>query len=169
MAVTRGIAKISGVPVATISKDSGVAKDNIWSFNGEQREASLFSTLTNTGWASYTQGKNSASFTAVGSSSGRGLVYFANPNHTQGDVYNYNFTKDATDGGKTWSLAVSSNATFDAIGELNGVALTTSAGVVNASVIASNIPTGTAYIGIIKAKPTSTDSIQVTNLIVTRV
>ena len=167
MAQEFGIASISGVAIANVGKRSDVSKANIWSISNQQRESSLFRTLTNNGWASYTQGKNSASFTAVGSSSGRGFVYFANSNHTQGDTYNFNFTKDATDGGKTWSIAISSNTTFDAIGQLNGASLTSSAGVVNTSITATNVPTGTAYIGITKASATSTDSIQVTNLIVT--
>tara|TARA_R110002012_G_scaffold76453_1_gene192939 strand:- start:273 stop:776 length:504 start_codon:yes stop_codon:yes gene_type:complete len=166
MAVSHGISKINGVVISNIAKTSGTLKANIWSLSGEQRQPSLFRSLINSGWASYSQGKNSASFTAVGSSSGRGFVYFANPNHTIGQTYNFNFTKDATDAGKTWTLAVSSNVTFDALGQLNGVALTSSAGAVNVSLVATNVPTGTAYIGINKANATSTDSITVTDLIV---
>tara|TARA_Y100000385_G_C12996519_1_gene595196 strand:+ start:569 stop:1072 length:504 start_codon:yes stop_codon:yes gene_type:complete len=166
MAVTQGISKISGVGIANVAKEAGVAKANIWSIAGEQRQASLFRSLINSGWASYSQGKNSASFQAVGSSSGKGYVYFANANHTIGQTYNFNFAKDATDAGKVWTLAVSSNATFDAVGELNGGALTSSAGAVNVSLVATNVPTGTAYIGINKSDDTSTDSITVTDLIV---
>tara|TARA_R100000278_G_C5474878_1_gene165944 strand:+ start:1436 stop:1939 length:504 start_codon:yes stop_codon:yes gene_type:complete len=167
MAVSRGIASINGVAIANVAKDGGVTKANIWSISGEQRQASLFRSLINSGWASYTQGKNSASFTAVGSSSGKGFVYFSYPNHTIGQTYNFTFTKDATDAGKNWTITISSNNTFDAVGEINGTTLTPSAGAVNVSITANFVPTGTAYIGIIKTSPTSTDSIQVTDLIVT--
>jgi len=167
MAVSRGIASINGVAIANVGKDGVVAKANIWSISGEQRQASLFRSLLNSGWASYSQGKNSASFTAVGSASSRGFVYFAYPNHTIGQTYNFTFTKDATDSGKVWTITISSNDTFDAVGQLNSTTLTPSEGAVNVYITANFVPTGTAYIGIIKQNATSTDSIQVTDLIVT--
>ena len=167
MAQEFGIASISGVAIANVGKRSAVSKANMWSTSGQQRQASLFRSLINSGWASYSQGKNSASFQAVGSASSKGFVYFSNPNHTIGQTYNFTFTKDATDAGKIWTITISSNDTFDAVGELNGASLTPSAGAVNVSITANFVPTGTAYIGIIKASPTSTDSIQVTDLIVT--
>lgn len=167
MAVAQGISKISGVAIGNIAKEAGVAKANIWSIAGEQRQPSLFRSLINSGWASYSQGKNSASFQAVGSASGRGFVYFANPNHTIGQTYNFNFTKDATDAGKVWSLMISSNTTFDAVGQVSAVGISPSAGTVNGNLLANSTPTGTAYIGIVKSSATSTDSITVTDLIVT--
>ena len=166
MAVAQGISKISGVAIANVAKEAGVTKANIWSVAGEQRQASLFRSLINSGWASYSQGKNSASFQAVGSASGVGFVYFANPNHTIGQTYNFTFTKDATDAGKIWSIMVSSNTTFDAAGETSAQGITNSAGAVSASIPANNTPTGTAYIGINKVSASSTDSITVTDLIV---
>jgi len=166
MAVSQGISKISGVVIGNIAKEAGVTKANIWSVAGEQRQPSLFRSLINSGWASYSQGKNSASFQVVGSASGRGFVYFANPNHTIGQTYNFTFTKDATDAGKIWSLMISSNTTFDATGESTAVSISSSAGTVNSSVTSNNTPTGNAYIGIVKDNATSTDSITVTDLIV---
>ena len=166
MAVSLGISKINGVAIGNVAKTGGVTKANIWSLSGEQRQASLFRTLQNADWGSYTPGKNSASFTAVGNNS-RAFVYFENTAHSRGQVYNFSFTKDSTDGGKTWACVVSSNATFNATGQTSAVAIPTAAGATSLSVTASVTPNGTAYIGIVMDTASSTDSIQVTDLIVT--
>ena len=165
MAVSRGIRAINGVMIGNVAKTSGVTKANVWSLSGEQRQPSLFRTLLNSGWGSYTAGKNSASFTAVSNNS-RAFVYFENTAHARGQTYNFTFTKDATDGGKTWACIVSANATFNSGGTTNAVAMPTAAGATSVSVTASLVPNGTAYIGIVMDVATSTDSIQVTDLIV---
>ena len=66
MAESRGIANMSGVPIASVGTKNGVAKANIWDVSGEQRQQSLFKTLSEDGAATYSQGRNSASFRVGG-------------------------------------------------------------------------------------------------------
>lgn len=66
MSVSRGIANMSGVPIASVGTKNGVAKANIWDVSGEQRQQSLFKTLSEDGAATFGQGRNSASFRVGG-------------------------------------------------------------------------------------------------------
>jgi len=166
MAQEFGIASISGVAIANVGKRSAVVKANMWSTSGQQRQASLFKTLSENGnWANYTQGKNSASFNATSVTGVICAVYFSVPNHIQGTTYNFSFTKNATISGKTWFLSASPNASFTGSGTTS-VGLTNAAGAVNAP-LTSSAPSGAIFMGILFSNLTQTDTIRVTDLIVT--
>lgn len=166
MAQEFGIASISGVAIANVGKRSAVTKSNIWSTSGQQRQASLFKSLSNQNWTSYTQGKNSASFSVASANGAVCAVYFSVANHTQGTTYNLNFTKTATISGKSWGIVASVNTNFGGAGT-QGVAMPTAAGVANVNLGTNLVPSGTIYIGIIFNAPSGSDTLQVTDLIVT--
>ena len=167
MAQTLGIAKINGVAIANVGKEAGVSKANIWSVAGEQRQASIFRTLTNTNWASYTQGKNSASFVAVGSSSARAQVYFQYDNHSSGDTYNFSFRKTGTQGGRVMELRISENADLLSFTGGGAVDLGALSGSLTQSITASST-NSRIYIGFLKSNSASTDTLDISNLIVTK-
>lgn len=108
MAVSRGISNISGTPIASVGARIGVAKANIWDVSGEQRQQSLFKTLSEDGAATFTQLRNSASFRVSGSNA---RVYF--PFAFNADNTNYQFVFNISglrSGG--WICAISRSADF---------------------------------------------------------
>ena len=113
MAESRGIASINGVAIANVGKDAGVSKANIWSIGNTQRQFSLFRTLLNSSWASFTQGKNTASFQAVGASGTNDVVYFQYDGHVSGDSYTFDFNKTGTQSSKTFAVSVARNTGLD--------------------------------------------------------
>ena len=168
MAETQGIAKINGVAIANVAKDGGVAKANIWSIGNTQRRASLFRTLTTTGnWGTYTAGKNSASFSATGDGTNASqAVYFQYDNHSAGDTYTWDFTKNATSG-KVYACVVAQSNTFPADSTTSLTGFTSaSAGSQNIS-RTINFTTSTIYIGFLLTV-VSTDTLEVKDLIVTK-
>ena len=77
MAVSRGIANMSGTTIANVGIRSGVPKANIWDVSGEQRQQSLFRSLTSGGAiANYAVNKNSASFSVIGTRGQLAYVFF---------------------------------------------------------------------------------------------
>jgi hypothetical protein len=167
MAGYDGISKINGVAIGNVAKASGVLKANVWSVGGEQRQASLFRALQNSNWASYTAGKNSASFVAVGSSSSRAQVYFQYDNHSSGDTYNFSFTKTGTQGGRIMELRISQNADLLNTSGGGAVDLGTISGSTTQSISASTT-NSTIYIGFLKSNTASTETLDIQNLIVTK-
>lgn len=167
MAETQGISKISGTIVSNISRVSGSILTNIWSIEQTQRQASLFQTLLNTNWASYSQGANSASFQAVGSSSGRAQVYFQYDNHTSGDTYDFSFIKTGTTGGRIMELRISEDADLVDLTGGGVVDVGALSGSQSLSISASTT-NSTIYIGFLKANGASTASLEIQNLIVTK-
>jgi hypothetical protein len=104
MAVSRGISNISGVP-----------KANIWDVSGEQRQQSLFRSLTTGGAiANYAVGKNSASFSVVGTRSQLAYVFFPYASNDGRNTYVFNFTASGItrDG---FSVGASTTADFSNI------------------------------------------------------
>ena len=167
MSVTQGIGKINGVAIASIAKEAGVAKANIWSIAGSQRQTSLFTTLLNSSWASFTQGKNSASFTAVGSNGSNAVVYAQYDGHVSGDSYTFSFNKTGTQSTKTFAVGVARNTGLDVdsvraeISNLSGASTQT----------ISNYTRGTGatiYIGIRKDSASSTDTLDIKDLVITK-
>jgi hypothetical protein len=115
MAVSRGISNISGVPIASVSTRNGVAKANIWDVSGEQRQQSLFRSLTTGGAiANYAVGKNSASFSVVGTRSQLAYVFFPYASNDGRNTYVFNFTASGItrDG---FSVGASTTADFSNI------------------------------------------------------
>lgn len=166
MAEEFGIASISGVPIANVASKNGVAKSNIWSTSGQQRQASLFKSLSNQNWGSYTQGKNSASFSVATANGAVCAVYFSVANHTQGTTYNLNFTKSATISGKAWLCSASVSTNFGGSGT-NATALPSAAGATSVNVATNLVPSGTIYIGIVFNSPSASDTLEVRDLIAT--
>ena len=167
MAQTLGIAKINGVAIANVAKEGGVAKANIWSIGNSQRQASLFTTLTTTAnWGTYTQGKNSASFSATGDGTNASqAVYFTYNNHSAGDTYTWAFTKNATNG-KNFACVVAESTSFPSDSTTSVSGMTTAAGATSVS-RSVNSTTSTVYIGFLLTV-VSTDTLDVTDLIVTK-
>ena len=167
MAETQGIAKINGVAIANVAKDGGVAKANIWSIGNTQRQFSLFRTLTTTAnWGTYTAGKNSASFSATGDGTNASqAVYFQYDNHSAGDTYTWDFTKNATVG-KTFACVVAESTSFPSDSSTSVSGMTTAAGATTVS-RSVNSTSSTVYIGFLLAS-VSTDTLEVTDLIVTK-
>ena len=167
MAETQGIAKINGVAIANVAKDGGVAKANIWSIGNTQRRASLFRTLSFTAnWGSQSIGKNSASFSVTGDGTNASqAVYFQYDNHSAGDTYTWDFTKNATVG-KNYACVVAESTSFpaDSTTSLSGMPTAAGAASVSRSI---NFTTSTVYIGIFLGSAV-TDTIDVTDLIVTK-
>ena len=123
MSVSRGIANISGVPIASVSTRNGVAKANIWDVSGEQRQQSLFKTLSVDGALTYRQGRNSASF-IVGGDNAR--VFFPYTFNVANTNYEFVFNISGLRAGG-WVCAISRSADFASdiidganIGDLDG-------------------------------------------------
>tara|TARA_B100001093_G_C26643724_1_gene934388 strand:+ start:87 stop:590 length:504 start_codon:yes stop_codon:yes gene_type:complete len=166
MAVTQGVAKINGVAIANVSKDGGVAKANIWSIGSTQRQASLFKTLLNQNWGSYTAGKNSASFSATGSGSSSAQVYFQYDNHSAGDTYTFTFNKQNTTTTKTFACSASQNTAFDTSGNTQNIPIPTGTGV--QSVTNTYAGTNSTIYLAISLVGASTNTIEINDLIVTK-
>tara|TARA_Y100000385_G_C12866077_1_gene539400 strand:- start:45 stop:542 length:498 start_codon:yes stop_codon:yes gene_type:complete len=108
MAQEFGIASISGIAIANVGKRSTVSKANIWSTSGQQRQPSLFKTLSEDGTTTFIEGKNSASFKVSGSNA---RVYF--PYTFNGININYQFVFNISGlraGG--WICAISTSTDF---------------------------------------------------------
>lgn len=167
MAVYEGISKVNGIAIGNIGKITGITKADIWSLSGEQRQASLFRTLTNNNWGDYTPGKNSASFTAKGANGIRGEVYFQYDNHSSGDTYNFSFDKTGTTAIRIFELRIStasdllnlSGGGITDVGPLSGA---------NSFSITATTSNSTIYIGFLKSSTFSTDTLVIDNLIVTK-
>ena len=168
MAGYQGIKSVSGVSIGNIAKVGSVTKANIWSLSGEQREASLFKALQNADWASYTAGKNSASFVAVGQSGARAYVFFQYDGHTSGDSYQFDFIKTGTQSdGRIMSCAAATNTDFTT--DARKIAIGTDSGVTTKSILNySQAASGTIYLGVIKDNAASTDTLDIANLLITK-
>tara|TARA_R100000005_G_C4993005_1_gene200145 strand:+ start:1639 stop:2142 length:504 start_codon:yes stop_codon:yes gene_type:complete len=162
MAGYQGISKVSGVNITNIAKIGSITKDNIWSVSGEQRIPSLFKTLQNSDWASYTAGVNSASFVAVGSSSSRAFVYFQYDGHTNGDTYKFNFDKTGTSAFRTMACSISRDATFAT--DTSNLDISLDSGSVTKTITYNRGTGSTIYIGLIKDNASSTDTLNISNL-----
>ena len=163
----QGISRISGTIVTNISRVSGSTLASIWSVSGEQRQASLFSTLQNTNWASYTLGSNNASFVAVGSSSSRAQVFFQYDNHSSGDTYDFEFDKTGTTGIRIFEVRISTNPDLFSVSGGGLVDIGAQSGLLKPSITASTT-NSTIYIGFYKGNSTSTDTLTIDNLLVTK-
>ena len=162
-----GIGKVNGVAIGNIAKISGRAKADIFNISSAPRQSNIFVVLSNDGnWASYTAGKNYASFVAVGQSGGA-TVFFAASSHSSGDTYNFTFDKTGTQGGRIFELRVSqlSNLTTTTGGGAFDVG--SSDGAVSTSITASSSNT-TIYIGFRKVSSASTDTLNISNFRVTK-
>ena len=115
MSVSRGIANMSGVPIASVGTKNGVPKANIWDVSGEQRQQSLFRSLISGGAISnYVVGKNSASFSVVGTRGQLAYVFFPYALNDGRNTYVFNFTASGiTRGG--FSVGASTTADFSNI------------------------------------------------------
>ena len=163
MAQEYGIGKLSGVPISSVGKMGIVPKANVWSRNGEQRESSLFRTLSDAGWATYTAGKNAASFTATSASGVLGIAMFT---YTQNDgrkTYTFTFNKNAATSAGAWIIAASTTPDFSNI-------LIPTSSIDGSGNITASIPvkdrTERIYLGIISS-PSNTQTASISNLIVT--
>jgi|TARA_B110000977_G_C10920327_1_gene432834 hypothetical protein len=164
MAVSRGISNISGVPIASVSTRNGIAKANIWDVSGEQRQQSLFKTLSEDGAATFGQGRNSASFRVAGANARVFFTYALNAANT-----NYQFVfniSGLTQNG--WICAISRSADFanDIIG---GESIGSSDGNKSIVVNSSSLRIRDVYIGIWNDPNFaggSRDRIDVSNLLV---
>lgn len=108
MAVSRGISNISGTPIASVGARIGVAKSNIWDVSGEQRQQSLFKTLSEDGADTFTQLRNSASFRVSGLNA---RVYF--PFAFNSDNTNYQFVFNISGlRASGWVCAISTSTDF---------------------------------------------------------
>ena len=115
MAVSRGIANMSGVPIASVASKNGVAKANIWDVSGEQRQQSLFRSLTSGGAISnYVVGRNSASFSVVGTRGQLAYVFFPYTLNDGRNTYVFNFTASGIARGG-FSVGASTTADFSNI------------------------------------------------------
>lgn len=164
MAGYSGIGKINGVAIGGIGKINGRTIADVWDVSNTPRQANLFKDLTNSGWDSFTEGNNYASFVAVGTSAG-GLAFFAVSNHTSGDTYNFTFDKVGTTGARVFELRISENA---------NLLSTTGGGSYDAGVVSGSISTSitasstntTLYIGFRQTGGSATFTIN--NFIVSR-
>jgi len=159
-AIYRGISRYLGLANIYVENVNGVAKGNIWSVSGEQKEASLFRELTNADWASYTQGVNSATFVAVGSSSSNASVYFEVNGHTAGDIYDFKFDKTGTQATRIFSIRISTNSALTTDLRANDIGADSGA---TARSITYNETNSTIYIGFYKDNSGSTATLDITN------
>ena len=166
MAGYTGIGKINGVAISGIGKITGRTKADVWSISSTPRESNLFSVLTNTGWGSFTEGNNYASFVADSTSSG-GVVYFQVDNHTSGDTYNFTFDKVGTTASRIFELRISTTASLLS---------TTGGGSYDAGIVSGSISTSitasstntTLYIGFRQVGGTGANTFTINNLVVSR-
>ena len=115
MAVSRGIANMSGTTIANVGTRSGVPKANIWDVSGEQRQQSLFRSLTSGGAiANYAVGKNSASFSVIGTRGQLAYVFFPYALNDGRNTYVFNFTASGISQ-NGFSVGASTTANFSNI------------------------------------------------------
>ena len=168
MAEYKGIAKISGLDVSSGSyKVNGRLNSDIWDISSAPRQSNLYKTLTNSSWGSYTQGRNYASFVAVGDSSSTAYVLFAITDHTAGDTYDFEFNKTLTQGARIFELRVSEASNLTSISGGGQVDVGALSGSQSTSITASS-SNSTMYIGFIKTSTTSTDTLDIGNFRVSR-
>lgn len=163
MAVSRGIANMSGVPIASVASKNGVAKANIWDVSGEQRQQSLFKTLSEDGAATYTQGRNSASFRVGGSNARVFFPYAFNALNT-----NYQFVFNISGlRANGWACAISTTTDFGRTDIIGGASIGSSDGNKSFVVNSGSQRVRQVYIGIWNDPPSgNTDTIDVSNLLV---
>ena len=163
MADTLGIANISGTSIANLENRSGTSKANIWDINGEQRQSSLFRTLSDAGWATYTAGKNAASFTATSALGVVGISMFPYADNDGRKTYNFSFNKNVGTNRDEWVIAASLSSTFNppflATTSIDG------SGNITASISVTN-RTQSIYLGILSSNR-NTQTASISNLIVT--
>ena len=162
MAVSRGISNISGVPIASVSTRNGIAKANIWDVSGEQRQQSLFKTLSEDGAATFTQLRNSASFRVGGNNARVFFTYALNAANT-----NYQFVFNISGlRGDGWICAISRSADF-ASDIIDGVSIGNSDGNKSIVVNSTSLRVRDVYIGIWSDPNRGNgDRIEVSNLLV---
>ncbi len=163
MAVSRGIANMSGVPIASVASKNGVPKANIWDVSGEQRQQSLFKTLSEDGAATYTQGRNSASFRVGGSNARVFFPYAFNALNT-----NYQFVFNISGlRANGWACAISTTTDFGRTDIIGGTSIGSSDGNKSFVVNSGSQRVRQVYIGIWNDPPSgNTDTIDVSNLLV---
>tara|TARA_R110002167_G_scaffold21854_11_gene78830 strand:+ start:180 stop:686 length:507 start_codon:yes stop_codon:yes gene_type:complete len=165
MAVSRGISNISGVPIASVSTRNGIAKANIWDVSGEQRQQSLFKTLSVDGANTYSQGRNSASFRVDGINARVFFPYAFNAVNT-----NYQFVfgiSGLRENG--WVCAISTTTDFGVTDIIGGESIGSSDGNKSFVVNSGSQRVRQVYIGIWNDPNFaggSRDTIDVSNLLV---
>ena len=165
MAVSRGIANMSGVPIASVGTKNGIAKANIWDVSGEQRQQSLFKTLSVDGANTYSQGRNSASFRVDGINARVFFPYAFNAVNT-----NYQFVfgiSGLRENG--WVCAISTTTDFGVTDIIGGESIGSSDGNKSFVVNSGSQRVRQVYIGIWNDPNFaggSRDTIDVSNLLV---
>ena len=165
MAVSRGISNISGVPIASVSTRNGVPKANIWDVSGEQRQQSLFETLSEDGAATYTPLRNSASFRVNGINARVFFPYAFNAVNT--DYEFVFFISGLRENG--WVCAISTTTDFGSTDIIGGEAIGSSDGNKSFVVNSGSQRVRQVYIGIWNDPNFgggSRDTIDVSNLLV---
>jgi len=162
MAVSRGIANMSGTTIANVGTRSGVPKANIWDVSGEQRQQSLFRSLTSGGAiANYAVGRNSASFSVIGTRGQLAYVFFPYALNDGRNTYVFNFTaSDISRSGFT--VGASTTADFS---NLVGQSSAFTSGSQSISVAVSD-RTETIYLGVI-INSNAESNAAISNLLVT--
>ena len=162
MSVSRGIANMSGVPIASVGTKNGIAKANIWDVSGEQRQQSLFKTLSEDGAATFGQGRNSASFIVGGANARVFFPYTFNVANT-----NYEFVFNISGlRANGWVCAISRSADF-ANDIIDGAGIGSSDGNKSIVVNSSSLRERNVYIGIWNDPNSGNrDRIDVKNLLV---
>ena len=162
MAQDFGIASISGVAIANVGKRSAVSKANIWDISGQQRQQSLFRSLTSGGAiTNYVVGKNSASFSVVGTRGQLAYVFFPYDLNDGRNTYVFNFTASGIARGG-FSVGASTTADFsNIVGQSSGF----TSGSQSLSVAVSD-RTQAIYLGVI-INGNAESSAAISNLLVT--
>tara|TARA_B110000908_G_C10069506_1_gene364428 strand:- start:216 stop:713 length:498 start_codon:yes stop_codon:yes gene_type:complete len=162
MAVERGIGSINGISIANIGKIGVVEKANMWSKCGQQEQASLFRSLLNGGWQTYSQGKNNASFTCTSENNRTsGRTYFQYIGNNGRMRYEFTFNKSSGTNRGEWLVAASLYSDFRT---LIGSSAIDGSGNITASFVVSD-STSAIYLGIVSS-PTNSQSSSINNLIV---
>lgn len=166
MAGYEGISKVNGVAIGNIAKIGGRAKADVFNISSTPRQSNLYKTLTNSGWGSYTQGVNYASFVAVGTTT-NAWVTFTVTDHTAGDTYNFTFDKVGLNVDRTLALRISTDSSLATItgGADNNISRSTGAISLSLSASSSN---STIYIGFRKVSPSAIETLTINNFRVTR-
>ena len=163
MAVSRGIANMSGVPIASVASKNGVAKANIWDVSGEQRQQSLFKTLSEDGASTYTPLRNSASFRVSGSNARVFFPYTFNAVNTN-YAFVFNIIGLRANG---WTCAISTTTNFARTDIIGAASIGSSDGNKSFVVNSGSQRVRQVYIGIWNDPPSgNTDTIGVKNLLV---
>ena len=156
---------MSGVPIASVGTKNGVAKANIWDVSGEQRQQSLFKTLSEDGAATFTQLRNSASFRVYGINARVFFPYAFNAVNTEYEfVFGISGLRE-----NGWVCAISTTTDFGSTDIIGGVSIGNSDGNKSIVVNSSSLRVRDVYIGIWNDpnyQGGSRDTIDVSNLLV---